>query len=190
MAAPKAAIQFTYEDYKSLPESETRRYELLDGELVMVPSPTEPHQRIAGNLEFLLRQFVRQHGRGGRIYDAPLDVVLGQGEGREVVQPDLLWISQERMGIIAEEEIQGAPDLVVEIISPTTEKRDRGYKKTLYARHGVQEFWIVSPEAKTVEVFTSGETGFKQVHVFRSTERLTSPLLEGLVIDLQELFSS
>ena len=113
----KPRVKFTYEDYKSLPESETKRYELLGGELVEVPSPTEYHQRISMNLEFILQQFVRERDLG-RVYHTPLDVVLGEGDEREVVQPDLFFISKERSRIIAEEEIRGAPDLVVEITSP------------------------------------------------------------------------
>ena len=187
MAEVARKIKFTYEDYKSLPESETKRYELLGGDLVLVPSPTEYHQRISGNLEFVLRQFVREKGLG-RVYHAPLDVVLGEGEEREVVQPDIFFISKERSQIIAEEEIRGAPDLVIEITSPATEDRDRHYKKTLYARHGVREYWIVDPEARTVEVFALEEKGFESVRAYEAGEALRSPLLEGLEMSLNEVF--
>ncbi|MCR4405186.1 MAG: Uma2 family endonuclease [Candidatus Acetothermia bacterium] len=187
MAEARTKIKFTYEDYKSLPESETKRYELLGGELVMVPSPTEYHQRISGNLEFILRQFIRERALG-QLYYAPLDVVLGQGEEREVTQPDIFFISKERSQIIAEKEIQGAPDLVVEIISPGTEARDRGYKKTLYARHGVKEYWIVDPEAETVEVLLLGERGFARAALYGKADSLRSPLLSGLEIKLEEVF--
>ena len=187
MAEPKAKIRFSYQDYKSLPELETERYELLEGELVMVPSPTTYHQRISGNLELILRQFVLERDLG-EVYYAPLDVVLAEGSERKVVQPDILFISKNRSHIITEDEINGAPDLVVEIISKGTEERDRGYKKTLYARHGVKEYWLVDPKAKTVEVFTLGERGFEMVRGYKSTETLNSSLLEGLKIDLQEIF--
>jgi len=180
-------VRFTYEDYKSLPESETKRYELLGGELVLVPSPTEYHQRISGNLEFILRRFVKEKGLG-YVYYAPLDVVLGEGDDREVVQPDIFFVSKERAEIITEEEIRGAPDLVIEIISPGTKDRDRHYKKTLYARHGVGEYWIVDPEARTVEVFALGERGFELVKAYKADEVLRSPLLEGLEVDLNEVF--
>jgi len=183
----KPRVKFTYEDYKSLPESETKRYELLGGDLVLVPSPTEYHQRISRNLEFMLWRFVKEQDLGW-VYDAPLDVVLGQGDTREVVQPDIFFISKEREKIIAEEEIRGAPDLVVEIISPGTAERDRGYKKTLYARHGVKEYWIVDPKGKTVEVYTLGEKGFELVRAYEAGEALKSPLLEGLEVDLNEVF--
>ena len=189
MTEPKAKIKFTYEDYKSLPESETKRYELLGGELVMVPSPSTSHQRISRRLEFILQAFVEERGLG-EVYDAPLDVVLGEGEEREVVQPDILYISEGRSGIIAEEEIRGAPDLIIEIISPATAERDRTYKKTLYARHGVKEYWIVDPEAKMVEVYTLGERGFELIKAYKAEaeEVLSSPLLEGLEVVLKEVF--
>jgi len=119
-----------------------------------------------------------------------LDVVLGEGEEREVVQPDILYISEGRSGIIAEEEIRGAPDLIIEIISPATAERDRTYKKTLYARHGVKEYWIVDPEAKMVEVYTLGERGFELIKAYKAEaeEVLSSPLLEGLEVVLKEVF--
>jgi Uma2 family endonuclease len=122
--ATKAQIKFTYEDYKSLPESETKRYELVGGELVMVPSPDPEHQDILGNLFRVLSVHIRRH-RLGKVYLAPLDVVLGEGEEAEVVQPDLLYISPQRQDIIAQKEIRGAPDMVVEVLSPSTAQRDQ-----------------------------------------------------------------
>ena len=110
---------------KTLPESETKRYKLLGGELVEVASPTEYHQRISGNLELILRQFV-QEKELGRVYHAPLDVVLREGDEREVVQPDIFFVSKERSQIIAEEEIRGALDLVIEITSPAAGSKNTG----------------------------------------------------------------
>ena len=183
----KPRVKFTYEDYKSLPESETKRYELLGGDLVLVPSPTEYHQRISRNLEFMLWRFVKEQDLGW-VYDAPLDVVLGQGDTREVVQPDIFFISKEREKIITAEEIRGAPDLVIEVTSPATEDRDRHYKKTLYARHGVREYWIVDPKGKTAEIYTLGTQGFELVKAYKVGEVLRSTLLEGLEVDLNEVF--
>ena len=185
--AVKPRIKFTYEDYKSLPESETKRYELLGGELVVVPSPSTYRQRIVRRLAHILGDFMERRGLG-EIFLAPLDVVLGKGEEREVVQPDIFFISKEREKIIAEEEIRGAPDLVIEVTSPTTEGRDRHYKKTLYARHGVKEYWIVDPKGKTVEVYTLGTEGFELVKIYKAGEILESPLLPELKVDLREVF--
>ena len=175
------------DDPKPCPNPRPSGYELLGGELVEVASPTEYHQRISGNLELILRQFV-QEKELGRVYHAPLDVVLREGDEREVVQPDIFFISKEREKIIAEEEIRGAPDLVIEVTAPATEDRDRHYKKTLYARHGVKEYWIVDPEARKVEVFALGEKGFGLVKAYEAGEALKSPLLEGLEVDLNEVF--
>lgn len=189
MATPDRRIKFSYADYKSLPESETRRYELLDGELVMVPSPTEYHQRILRKLAFPLLGFVEACALG-QVYFAPLDVVLGQGAEREVVQPDLFYIGKEREGIIAAEEIRGAPDLVIEVLSPATAERDRTYKRTLYARHGVREYWLVDPETRSIEVLTHAPSGFQHEATYRAGANavLTSPLLPGLQIPLSEIF--
>ena len=187
MAEVARKIKFTYEDYKSLPESETKRYELLRGDLVLVPSPPVYHQRVLGNLMFVLCRFAKEWNLG-EVYHAPLDVVLGEGDEREVVQPDIFFISKEREKIIAEEEIRGAPDLVIEVTSPAAEDRDRRYKKTLYARHGVKEYWIVDPKEKAVEVYTLGKKGFELVKAYKAGEVLMSPFLEGLEVDLNEVF--
>lgn len=185
--APRAQIKFTYEDYKSLPESETERYELLEGELVMVPSPGFEHQYASGNLFSLLHSFVRQH-RLGIVLDAPFDVVLGDPGDERVVQPDILFISKARRKIIHDEEIRGAPDLIVEILSPSTAERDRTLKKKLYAKYGVREYWIVDPQARTIEVLTLGERGYERAGLYKQGEMMESPLLGGLRIPLSEVF--
>ena len=183
MSSPNTKIKFTYRDYKGLPESEVKRYELLEGELVMVPSPNTYHQRISGNLEFLLRDFVEKN-KLGEVFDAPLDVHLGE----DVAQPDILFVSKERSRIITEEEIRGAPDLVIEIFSPTTAERDRTYKETLYAREGVREYWMVDPEKKTVEVMTLGKAGFESCGTYGKMDTLKSPIFPTLGIKLFEIF--
>ena len=183
---PKAAIKFTYEDYKNLPESETKRYELIEGELIIVPSPTFEHQDISANLVFALAKFVREH-KLGKVLHAPLDVVL---DDENVVQPDIIFISKARLQIIHQEAIKGAPDLVIEILSSSTRERDRTVKKKLYARAGVTEYWLVDPQSKTIEILKLGEAGFERVALYSQDEALTSPVLPGLQIDLREIFSS
>lgn len=183
MSSTNTKIKFTYRDYKGLPESETKRYELLEGELIMVPSPSTYHQRISGNLEFLLRDFIEKNKLGEVLY-APLDVHLGE----DVVQPDILFISKERSKIITEEEIHGAPDLVIEIFSPATAERDRTYKETLYARHGVREYWLVDPEEKTIEVMTLGKAGFENFGTYGKKDTLKSPISPALNIKLSQIF--
>ncbi len=140
-------IKLTYHDYLRWPD-DGRRYELYEGELYVIPTPFVPHQRALGKLMFLLAQFVDRNQVGEALH-APLDVVFSEST---VVQPDILFISHQRRGIIGEQNISGAPDLVVEILSPSTEERDRGIKLQLYGRYGVQEYWLVDPEKRTVEV--------------------------------------
>lgn len=183
MESVNTKIKFSYKDYKSLPESETKRYELVEGELIMVPSPNEYHQRVSGNLEFILREFVQERDLG-RIYDAPFDVHLGDN----VAQPDILFVFKERSYVITEEEIKGAPDLVIEILSPATAERDKTYKKVLYARYGVREYWIVDPEKKIIEVLTLKEEGYESFNIYKKIHTLNSSLLPGLNIKLSEVF--
>jgi Uma2 family endonuclease len=187
MSVVNPHIRFVYEDYKSLPESMTKRYELLDGEMLMVPAPTTTHQIISRNIEFLLHSFVRLHKLGTVLY-APVDVVFGAGNAREIVQPDVLYISRERGSMLVKEEIRGAPDLIVEVLSPGTEERDRTYKKHLYGRYGVREYWIVDPDSATIEVHVSAGIDFEHPTVYRTNDTLRSALFAGLDIDLQEVF--
>ena len=163
MESVNTKIKFTYKDYKSLPESETKRYELIEGELITVPSPNFKHQSVSGNLAFILRGFVQKRNLGIIIY-APFDVHLGEN----VVQPDILFVSKKRSYVITEEEIKGAPDLVIEILSPATAERDRTYKKVLYARYGVSEYWIVDPGKKTIEVLTLKKEGYKTFRLYKA----------------------
>ena len=144
MVTKKPRIKFTYIDYKNTPDD--KRYELLDGELVVVPSPRTGHQKTLLKLGVRLVAFVEER-RLGEVYVAPFDVVLAD---TDVVQPDILFISNERAGIVTEDNVQGAPDLVIEILSPSTAERDRTFKRSLYAHHGVREFWIVDTNAGSV----------------------------------------
>jgi len=184
MTGVNTSIKFSYRDYKSLPEADTKRYELIEGELLVAPSPSTYHQRIAGNLEYILREFMESRNLGF-IYHAPCDVVLSE---ENVLQPDILFIVRERSEIITEENIQGPPDLVVEILSSSIAKRDRTHKRTLYARYGVREYWIVDPDERTVEIMTLKEKGLDVVSLYQGGARVESPLLPGLVIDLNQIF--
>ena len=188
MAKAHTRIKFTYEDYKSLPYVEGVRYELLDGELIkLTPAPNEFHQRISIELSSLLHRFVRERQLGW-VYEAPFDVVLGESGEEEVAEPDILFVSKERRRIIREDAVHGAPDLVVEILSPSTADKDRTYKRRLYAKYGIKEFWIIDPSEETVEVFTLGRRGYDRAKLYKKEEALTSPLLPGLQISLREIF--
>ena len=176
------AIKYTYADY--LETSDDERYELLHGALVMAPAPREIHQSILGRLHIDMGVFLDEHNLG-YIYFSPFDVVLSD---ENVVQPDLLFISNERAHSITPDNIQGAPDLVVEILSPATAERDRTVKFELYAEHGVQEYWIVDPDARSITVFLLNEGEFEEVDTYSEGETLTSPMLAGFTFKLDGKF--
>ena len=176
-------LKFTYRDYLLLPEGDRR--ELIEGDFYLLPTPSVRHQIVLGNLAMLLWDFIRRRSLGQMVW-APTDVVLSS---ESVVQPDILFISNERRGIITEDNVSGAPDLVVEILSPSTAERDRELKLTLYARYGVREYWIVDPEDSSAEVLTLEEAGVRSVQRYTSG-RMESPLLPGLRIALDEVFAS
>ena len=145
MATTQPVVKLTYEDYRTTSEDE--RYELLDGDLVMVAAPNLRHQTVLLRLTQGLGQFIDEH-KLGKLFFSPCDVVLSDAD---VVQPDLLFVSREREHLLSTgENVQGAPDLVVEILSPATADRDRGYKRELYGRHCVREYWLVDPTPETV----------------------------------------
>ena len=182
MVDAKPKTKLTYEDYRNTPDDE--RWELLNGELVMAPSPKTTHQEISGNLFFLLRLFVGQMALG-RVFVAPLDVVLSD---RNVLQPDVLFVSSQREHIITEDNIQGAPDLVVEVLSPSTASRDWRIKLDLYAQHGVREYWVVDPDGQRIWVMAGSDGQLNEVANYGRDDTLTSPTLTGLSANLDQVF--
>ena len=178
----KPRIKYTVADYMTTPDD--KRYQLLDGELILAPSPTDRHQAIIGTLFYLLYQYNLEAGLG-YVRMAPLDVYLSE---YDLTQPDILFVSNERASIITAENIKGAPDLVVEILSPSTERYDRGYKRTMYARNGVREYWLVDPAAETIEVLTEAEEGFATDFIYHRNDTLVSKLLPELAIHLNQVF--
>ena len=183
MTTPNTAIKFTYQDYLNTPED--KRYELIDGELILAAVPHRAHQRTQIRLGSSLFQFVESSGLGV-VYFAPRDVVFSE---TEIVQPDLMFISNERLHIDTEAEVWGAPDLVVEILSPSTAEYDKTVKRTLYARHGVREYWQVDTDAMTITVLTLREAGFEEAATYGVYDTLTSPTLPGFNLEVDEVFS-
>lgn len=172
-------VSHTYQDY--LNTSDDIRYELIEGELVvMEPAPTTSHQRILVNLTLLLAPFVRDNGLG-EVLIASTDVYLSD---TNVLQPDLLFVSAARASIITERDVHGAPDLVVEIASPSTRRRDRGIKMDLYARHGVTEYWLVDPATAIVETLRLKDGQMIPAGRYGREESFTTPLFPGLAVDL------
>ena len=185
MAEAKPRTKLTYEDYRNIPDDE--RWELLDGELVMPPSPSDAHQATLLELAWHLHSFVKQHG-SGHVRFAPFDVVLSD---TSVVQPDLLFVSNQRKHIITPENIRGAPDLVVEILSPSTASRDWRVKLDLYAENGVQEYWVVDPDAQRVWVMARSDDGaLTEVGNYGRDDTLTSPTLAGFTVGLDQVFQA
>ena len=138
----------TYEDYAALPD-DGRRYQVLDGELCVTPPPGTRHQEIIGHLYVAMHVHVRTHGLG-RVFVAPVDVILSN---TSIVQPDVVFVATDRLGLVSARGIEGAPTLAVEILSASTATLDRRRKRDLYARHGVPYYWIVDGEARTIEAY-------------------------------------
>lgn len=182
MVTQKPKAKLTYADYAKTPEGE--RWELIDGELIMPPSPKEAHQRNQIGLGSRMFMFAEEHDLG-RVYFAPFDVVLSNND---TVQPDLLFVSKERLDIITEDNVQGAPDLVVEIRSPSTARQDWTVKRELYALHGVKEYWLVDPEAATVSVLLLEDGELKVAGVYGEKDQVTSTVLKGFTIALADVF--
>jgi len=186
MGEPAQTIPWTYEDYLLFPE-DGKRYEIVEGDCFMSPAPRTRHQDISGNLFSLLKVYFKGTKKG-RVFAAPTDVILSD---TNIVQPDLLVILAARTFIITDKNIQGAPDIVIEILSETTRKTDEITKKKLYERHGVQEYWIVDPELELVKIYrlTDGRYGRAEERAQERGETLTTVLLPGLDISLTELFA-
>ena len=183
MVTTQIRTKLTYQDYRNTPDDE--RYELIDGELIMSPSPRKAHQQTHAKLGTRLYTFVERRNLG-EVYFAPFDVALSD---TDVVQPDLLFVSRDRLRIITEDNIQGAPNLVIEILSPSTSARDKGYKRDLYAKHGVKEYWQVDTDAKLITVLSLNAYGdYDVAAVYGMGQTLTSPLLPGFALNLDEIF--
>ncbi|MCS7220052.1 MAG: Uma2 family endonuclease [Anaerolineae bacterium] len=184
MSVPTAEKKrlWTYEELAAeLPET-NRLTELWDGELVMPPSPTPLHQEIVARLARALGDFVSRRHLGW-VYFAPLDVVLTE---RRVVQPDILYVSQAKRAII-QDQIRGVPDLIIEVVSAGSWRQDRIDKKALYEQFSVTEYWIVDPEAQTIEVYALEQGAYRLIGRFQPGEQARSQLLPGFEIAVDEV---
>ena len=180
----QGGVKRTYKDYCATPDDE--RYELLNGNLMMVPAPNRKHQKVLSRLDRKLGDFTEEHGLG-EVYVAPFDVFLSD---TDVVQPDLLFISRAREHTLTDANVRGAPDLVIEILSPSTADRDLGYKRDLYGRHGVLEYWIVDPIGETVAVHQQRDGKLELAETVGRLDTLQTALLEGLQLKLDDIFGS
>ena len=174
--------RLTYADYLKTPDDE--RYELLNGELVMAAAPLLYHQYILRKLLNKMSDYIDERNLG-ELYSSPADVILSD---TDVVQPDLLFVSSHRSHILTRENVRGAPDLVVEILSPATAERDRTIKLDLYAQHGVKEYWIVDSDARTITILVRRESRFEVAGIYGEGQTLRSPTLAGFSVALEEIF--
>jgi Uma2 family endonuclease len=181
VVAEKQAKRWTYEEYYRL--NDDQRYEIIDGDLLMAPAPDTWHQDWLGGLYHIIDSHVRKNNLG-RIFIAPVDLVLDM---HNTVQPDLIFISSANAGIIQRRGIFGVPDLLVELVSPSSVRRDRYEKKELYARFGVKEYWIGDPANKALEILTLEKGAYQLDSCAEEHGKLTSMILPGLEFDIAEL---
>ena len=183
MRIPEGKIVLTYEDYVLLP-NDRNRYEILDGELTMTPAPSTKHQSVSANLFKLLSRHIDDRNLG-KLFYAPIDLIL---ESTSVLQPDLLFVSKARQHIITERAIEGAPDLVIEILSPTTSRTDRVTKAQIYARHSALGYWIVDPEREAIEIYLLEADGYRLAAILQGTKLTMAPPFADLEIAAKDIF--
>jgi len=175
--------KMTYAQYRLLPESRNQ-YELFDGELVITPSPNVGHQRIVGRLCAQLLTYVEAHSLG-LLLVSPVDTIF---DPYTVLQPDILFVSCERIPDTVKEHIEGAPDLTIEVLSSSTLEKDRRRKLAVYSQFGVRECWLVDPEAQTIELYAREGGLLRLTRTFSSGEAFASPLFPGLDLPVAGIF--
>ncbi len=183
MALHDPTVRLTYEDYVLIPE-DGRRHEIIDGEHYVSAAPFVQHQSVSGRFNQHLSNFLDEHDLG-RVFAAPIDVLLSR---HDIVQPDLVFVSKARAGIVEEKNIQGAPDLLIEILSDGTRRIDEGIKLRRYEHFGVREYWLVHPRREDVRVYRLTESGFVLAADLSKGDTLSTPLLPGLMLPLAKVF--
>jgi Uma2 family endonuclease len=173
----------TVENYKLLPETGPR-YQLIQGDLYMAPAPNRFHQEISRNLQFELHSYLKRNPIG-KLFDAPFDVYL---DVNNVFQPDLIVVLNERLGILTEEGAEGAPELVVEILSPKTRRLDLVNKKQEYARAGVKELWIIDPDTRGLMIHQFASDGVEKIRQVDEEDALSTDLLPGFNLAMETIF--
>lgn len=183
MATGSRTTGLTYEDLLEMfPEQDNVRRDLIDGELIVTPSPLRRHQQVVGRLHVLLFRYAEEHG--GEALTGPFDVFFSD---RNVVEPDVLYVGPENLGRMEERFVRSAPDLVVEVSSPSTRGVDLVRKKELYERYSVPEYWFVDLDADRVEAYRLEEGCYAGPTLVERGETLTSPVLPGLQAPVEEI---
>jgi Uma2 family endonuclease len=173
----------TVENYKLLPETGPR-FQLIQGDLYMAPAPNRFHQEISRNLQFELHGYLKRNPIG-KLFNAPFDVYLDE---TNVFQPDLIIVLNERLGILTEAGAEGAPEFVVEILSPKTRRLDLMNKKQEYARAGVKELWIIDPEPRSITIHEFASDGVEKTRQLEEEDKLSTDLLPGFNLRLETIF--
>jgi Uma2 family endonuclease len=177
-------VRLTYEDYAALP-ADGRRWELIDGELELSPAPSPRHQTVSRRLQHELMAQLEDTDIA-LVFNAPVDLILSP---HDIVQPDLVLVRTGK-NIITERAIEGLPDVVVEILSPSSGLMDKRVKRALYARFGVPEYWLVEPQVGSIEICLLRETGLEPALRFDRASRLTSPAFPEIDVNLEHVFRS
>lgn len=187
--AVRSTVRLTYDDLVAIfPEDDGVHRELIDGEIFVTPSPASRHQRLSLRLTLGLGNHLERHPEQGELFVARFDVVMTP---YDVVEPDLLVVLGDQQDILTQKHVQGAPGLVIEILSPSTRKRDLTLKRRLFEREGVREYWIVDPDRNSIAVYRCDADGTMPLAATleaRNAEKLTTPLLPGWELTLERFF--
>jgi len=186
MESKSTRKRWTYAEFAQLPPSGTTRYEVIDDELVVTPGTTARHQRIVRELMYRLIGFTKEHPLG-EAFSAPFDVLFAEGD---YVEPDILFVRSDRLHLVSDRGVEGPPDLVVEVLSPSTAGRDRGIKLDRCRIFGVAEYWVVDPDEQVVEVWDL-VGGAREPVVYDMADTLRwAPIIDGptLAIEVADLF--
>jgi Uma2 family endonuclease len=174
----------TAEDYGALPD-DGEQYELIAGEIIMVPPPTTFHQDILSFFMERLGPLVRPRGLG-KIFVSPINVYATEND---VYQPDLLFVRRDRLGIVKMYGVHGAPDFVVEILSPSNAYYDLRQKKTIYEQIGVREYWIVDPMERSIDCFQNSPTGFTVLESGKRSGKICSSEIPEFCVEVEAVFA-
>lgn len=175
--------RLTYEDYAAITPANNGNYELINGNLVFMPSPTPEHQDVVTELATLLRVFAKSKDLG-KVFTAPLDTTFDE---TNTLQPDILFIKKERANIIGAKKIEGAPDFVIEVLSEGNAPKEMAFKKYIYETFMVSEYWVLNLKNKTIAQYVNEAGEFQKIGTFKSGELVKSAVLDGFQTKLDDL---
>lgn len=180
---PKTRL-LTYEQYAKMTPPDSGNYELHKGQIIAMPTPNTQHQRLSVRLLNRIFNFIEQH-KLGEVISAPMDTVFSPND---VLQPDILFLSSKNLHLIGEKKIEGAPDLVIEILSPSNSIKEMAYKKMIYEMSGVLEYWVIHLENQTITQYLSIEGEFLKKNIFTKIDILKSEVIENFALEVSSIF--